>query len=304
MMAHADTVFKQGAAVRNPFRIADGRAYGPGVVDDRAGIIAGLYALRLLNERDFKDFGKITFLVNGDEEVGSGSSKELIMKLGKEHDYALCLEWGKPDDGIVGSRKGTARMVLKVKGKASHAGNAPYKGANAPVELAHQVLQLTALADKGKGTSVSFTIFKAGDKLNVIPDQAEARADVRVPTVEEFNRVEKGALELIKNRKVPDTEVKFSFTAGRPPFPLTQKGEALISPAQRVYQEIGQTFKVEPAGGGSDGNYTGFVGTPTIDGMAFIGGEGHTDKEYLEIGSISTRLYLLTKLLMELGLQK
>ncbi len=304
LMAHADTVFKQGTAAQNPFRIADGRAYGPGVVDDRAGILAGLYALRILNERGFRDFAKITFLINCDEEVGSGSSKELIMKLGKEHDYAICLEGGRPGDGIVGSRKGTARMIVEVKGRASHAGNAPYQGANALVELAHQVLQLSKLADKEKGTSVSFTIFKAGDKLNVIPDHAEARADVRVPTVQEFNRLDQGAKEIIKNKVVPDAEVKLSFTAGRPPYPSTPKGDALIAKAQNVYQEIGGHFKVEFSGGGSDGNYTAFVGAPTIDGMAFEGGNGHTDKEYLEIGSLSPRLYLLARLLMELGSQK
>ena len=132
-------------AADRPFRMTGGRAYGPGVADDKGGIVAGLYAIRLLKERGFKDFARITFLVNCDEEVGSPSSRELIQKLAREHDYVLCLEGGTAGDGVVAWRKGTARITVEVKGRASHAGAAPERGANALVELAHQVLQLRKL---------------------------------------------------------------------------------------------------------------------------------------------------------------
>ena len=148
LMAHADTVFKPGTAAQRPFEISEGKAYGPGVVDDKGSILTGLYALKLLKEIGFQDYARITFLINCDEEVGSPSSRDLIKKLAREHDYAICLEGGKEGDGLVNWRKGAARITVEVKGRASHAGNAPENGANALVELAHQVLQLRTLENK------------------------------------------------------------------------------------------------------------------------------------------------------------
>ena len=304
LMAHADTVFKPGTAAERPFKISNGKAYGPGVVDDKGSILTGIYALKLLKEIGFQDYARITFLINCDEEVGSPSSRDLIKKLAQEHDYAICLEGGKEGDGLVNWRKGAARITVEVRGRASHAGNAPENGANALVELAHQVLQLRTLENKKKGTTINFTIFHSGDKANVIPDMAIARADMRTLYPEEIERVRKAGLEMIKNKLVPDTKVEFSVTAGRPAFPKNDRTEALIARAQDIYGEIGLTLKVGGSGGGTDGNYTAVVGTATIDSMGFVGGKGHTADEYMNIDSIPPRLYLLTRMLMVLGSQK
>jgi len=304
LLAHADTVFKTGTAAERPFKISDGKAYGPGVIDDKGSILTGLYALKILKERGFRDYARITFLINCDEEVGSPSSRGLIMKLAQGHDYAICLEGGKEGDGLVNWRKGTARVTVEVKGRASHAGSAPEKGANALVELAHQVLQLRTLENKEKGTTINFTVFHSGDKTNVIPDSAIARADMRTHYPEEIERVKQSGLEMIKNKLVPDTQVKFSLTAGRPAFPKNDKTEALIARARGIYGEIGLHLNVGGGGGGTDGNYTALVGTATIDSMGFVGGQGHTADEYMNIDSIPPRLYLLTRMLMELGSQK
>ncbi len=304
LLAHSDTVFKVGTAAEHSFKVTQGRAYGPGVADDKGGIVAGLYALKLLQERGFKDYAGITFLINCDEEIGSPSSREVIKSLAREHDYVICLEGGRQNDGLVSWRKGTARVVVEVKGRASHAGSAPEGGVNALMELAHQVLQLKKLEDKEKKTTMNFTQFQAGDKLNVIPDSAVARADVRALYSEEFSRVQKSGLEIIKNRLYPESEVKFTLTMGRPPFPPNEKTDALIARAKSIYQEIGRSLKVNGSGGASDANDTVSVGTPTIDSMGLVGGKGHSPDEYIDIDKIPPRLYLLTRMLMELGVQR
>jgi len=304
LLAHSDTVFKVGTATERPLRITHGRACGPGVADDKGGLVAGLYAIKLLRERGFKDYGLITFLINCDEEIGSPSSRELIKNLAREHDYVICLEGGRQNDGLVNWRKGTARVVVEVKGRASHAGSAPESGVNALMELAHQVLQLKKLEDKEKKTTVNFSVFQSGDKLNVIPDYAVARADMRVLYPEEFARVEKSGLEIIKNKLYPESDVKFTLTMGRPAFPPNDKTEALITKAKSIYQEIGRSLKVIGSGGASDANDTVLIGTPTIDSMGLVGGKGHTAEEYIDIDKIPPRLYLLTRMVMELGAQK
>jgi glutamate carboxypeptidase len=301
LMAHVDTVFKVGTAAERPFRIQGDRAYGPGVSDDKGPVLTGLYAIKLLQDRGFKDYAKITYLLNVDEEIGSPSSKELIKELAKQHDYAICLEGGRSNDGVVSFRKGISYLQIEAVGRASHAGNAPEKGVNALLELVEQIPALARLANPEKGTTVSFTVFQSGDKTNVIPDKAMAKADIRVLLPEEMDRLEKEAAEVVTHKLLPESQIKLTIVRGRPPFPKNAATDALIEKAQSVYQEIGKTLTVAGSGGGSDGNYTAAVGTPTLDSLGFVGGGGHGVDEYLEIKSIAPRLYLLSRLLMELG---
>lgn len=301
MMAHIDTVFKVGAVAERPFRIKGDRAYGPGVVDDKGPVLNGLYAIKLLKNSSFKDFAQITYMINVDEEIGSPSSKELIKELAKQHDYAICLEGGRSDDGVVSFRKGISSLLIETKGRASHAGIAPEKGVNALLELVEQIPALARLANKDKGTSVSFTVFNSGDKTNVIPDKAIAMADIRILLPEEMDRLEQEAAEIVKNKLFSESELKLTIVRGRPPFPKNDATDALIDKVRDIYQEIGKTLTVAGSGGGSDANYTVSVGTPTIDSLGFVGGGGHGVDEYLEIKSITPRLYLLSRLLMDLG---
>ncbi len=228
LMAHMDTVFKEGSAAERPFHIKDGRAYGPGVMDDKGGIVAAIYALKVLHNLKFTDYAQITVLLDASEETGSGVATELIKKTAKEHDVTLNLEPGRPADGLVVWRKGSATALVEVKGKASHAGVAPELGRNAATEVAHQILQLGKLGDEEKKTTINFTVLKAGDRTNVIPDQASAKADVRAAVPEEFDRVEQDLARVSANRLVPDTEVKTSLVRGLPPMPqrLSRPGRA------------------------------------------------------------------------------
>jgi glutamate carboxypeptidase len=301
LMAHMDTVFKEGSAAERPFHIKDGRAYGPGVMDDKGGIVAGIYALKVLKNQGFKDYAQITFLLDASEETGSDAASELIRTTAKGHDVTLNLEPGRPADGLVVWRKGSATAVVEVKGKAAHAGVAPELGRNAAMEAAHQILQLGKLGDAEKKTTINFTVLKAGDRTNVIPDQATAKADVRAALPEEFDRIEKDLARVSANKLIPDTEVKTSLQRGLPPMPQTAESDKLVAIAQGIYGELGKTLTIEGSGGAADASLSAGVGTPTLDGFGIVGGNIHTPEEYAEVESVVPRVYLLSRMIMELS---
>ncbi|MFQ6346678.1 M20/M25/M40 family metallo-hydrolase [Pseudomonas sp. R11F] len=301
LMAHMDTVFKEGSAAERPFHIKDGRAYGPGVMDDKGGIVAGIYALKVLKNQGFKDYAQITFLLDASEETGSEAASELIRKTAKAHDVTLNLEPGRPADGLVVWRKGSATAVVEVKGKAAHAGVAPELGRNAAMEAAHQILQLGKLGDEEKKTTINFTVLKAGDRVNVIPDQATAKADVRAALPEEFDRIEKDLARVSANKLIPDTEVTTSLHRGLPPMPQTPESDKLVAIAQGIYGELGKTLTIEGSGGAADASLSAGVGTPTLDGFGIVGGNIHTPEEYAEVESVVPRVYLLSRMIMELS---
>jgi glutamate carboxypeptidase len=301
LLAHTDTVFEEGTAAKRPFKIVGGKAYGPGVMDDKGGIILGFEALKILQELKPKNFEKITFLINPDEEKGSFGSRELIKETAKKYDVALVLEFGSPEDKVTSWRKGIGYYGFEVKGKSAHAGAEPEKGCNALVEAAHQTLQLSKLGDASKQTSVNFTVFQAGDRRNTIPDSAKVQADVRVLEAQEYIRLERDFTRLSKSKLLPCTEIKVISDRGRPPFPPNPKTDALVKKAQAIYQTIGFKLGVEGSGGGTDGNYAASVGTTTLDALGPVGGGAHSQDEYIDLDRITPRIYLLTKLILDLG---
>lgn len=301
LLAHMDTVFKEGSAAARPFHIKDGRAYGPGVMDDKGGIVVALQALKILKDMNFKDYGQVTLLLDASEETGSEAASALIQKVAKEHDVTLNLEPGRPADGLVVWRKGSATAVVEVTGKASHAGVAPELGRNAAMEAAHQILQLGQLGDPEKKTTVNFTVINAGDRINVIPDHAVAKADVRAAVPEEFDRVEKDLARVASTRLIADTQVTTRLERGLPPMPQTPASDKLVAMAQGIYGELGRTLTVEGTGGAADASLAAAVGVPTLDGFGIVGGNIHTPEEYAEVESLAPRVYLLTRMLMELS---
>jgi glutamate carboxypeptidase len=304
LIAHMDTVFKAGTASEHPFRIEGGRAYGPGVCDDKGGIVTGLYALKILHDLNFKDFATITFLLNDNEEVGSPGTSRLLESLARKHDVAFNLEAGRTGDRLVVWRKGSAVIHVVVKGKASHAGNAPELGRNAAMEIAHQMLQLSKLEDPARLTTVNFTVVHSGDRENVIPAEALAEADVRAATPEEFSRVERDLAQIVKNKLIPDTQVTATLTRLFPPMPRNTTTDALAARAQLGYSELGRMLGTEGAGGAADISFCAGVGTPSLDGLGIVGGAGHSPDEFADLESLVPRLYLLARLVMETGKEK
>ena len=301
ILAHIDTVFKEGTAAAKPFYIKDGRAYGPGVMDNKGGVVAGLQALKILQKIGFKDYGQITFLIDTNEEVGSVGTSALIERVAKQHDVALNLEPGRPADGLVVERKGSATALIEVKGLASHAGVAPDAGRNAAMEVAHQVLQLSKTGDAAKKTTVNFTVLAANGPTNVIPASASAKGDVRAATPEELDRVEKDLLRISQNKLIPDTEVRVRLIRGLPPMPRSRASDKLVAMAEGIYGEIGKKLTIESSGGAADASLVAGVGVPVLDGFGIVGGGIHTPDEYAEVESVVPRLYLLSRMLMDLS---
>jgi glutamate carboxypeptidase len=198
-------------------------------------------------------------------------------------------------------RKGSGNIKVEVKGRAAHAGVAPDNGRNAAMELAHQLLQLGKLGNREMGTTVNFTVLKAGDRKNVIPDYAVAEGDMRALSSEEFDRVERALAAVSKNKLIPDTEVTTSLTRLFPIMPESAQTRALVAMAQSIYGELDKTLKLEGSGGAADSSFSAGVFKPTLDGLGLIGGSAHSLDEYSEIESIVPRFYLLTRMVMELG---
>lgn len=301
LMAHMDTVFPDGAARARPFRIDGKRAYGPGVMDNKGGIVSAIAALKLLRAQKFTDYAALTVFINTNEETGSRGSRALIEQLARSHDVVLNLEPGREPDGLVVERKGSAVVNLEVKGKAAHAGIAPDQGRNAAMEAAHQVLQLGKLGDADKRTTINFTVLKAGERSNVIPDSASAQADVRVAVPSEYARLQRDLTRVAATRLIPDTEVTATLTPGSPPMARNAATDALAARAVTIYAELGRQLSLQSTGGAADANYSAGAGVPTIDGLGVVGGAIHTPEEYADLDSFAPRFYLLARLIMELG---
>lgn len=301
LIAHMDTVFGPGTVATRPFTIKGDRAYGPGVMDDKGGIAMGIYVIRLLQETGFKNFGTISLVLNTNEETGSTGTRTLIEELAKAHDVAFNLEPGRAADGLVVWRKGSGLISVEVEGKSAHAGVEPEKGRNAAIELAHQALAINKLGDPATKTTVNFTVMKSGDRYNVIPDRAQGRADIRVMTVSEFDRVEKALNALSAQPSITDTKVNIKLDRNFPPMAINSGTDALAEKAQAVYSELGRKLTLEGSGGAADVNFVAGVGTRALDGLGIVGGGIHTADEYAELNSIAPRLYLLGRLIMEYG---
>jgi len=302
IIAHVDTVFGPGTAASRPFSMDQSRAYGPGVGDEKAGVVNAFTALKILHEMAFKNFATITFLLDDSEERGSPGSTNLIKRLAREHDVEFNMEPGDPPDALTVWRKGSASIRIHVKGRAAHAGMAPQDGRNAAVELMHQLSALQGVfPTSGSGITVNLTVLRAGERTNIIPDEAEATLNVRYRKVEEFDgilaKVEAGT----HNTQVPDTTVSVVHDPAFPPLTENAQIDALAARARAVYAEIGKTVELSGNGGASESALAMSEGTPALDGLGYVGGDFHTDHEWIDLNSVTPRLYLFTRLLMEIG---
>lgn len=298
-MAHMDTVFGPGTAAERPFTVDGEWAHGPGVSDCKAGIVTVVHGLKLL--KDFDGFKTITVLFNCDEEIGSPDSKDLIVELAKQHDYVLSFEPGSEADGVTTARKGNAKLHLQTFGKNSHAGSDPDKGRNALMELVWQIDQLADLGDPDKKTTVTFTKASCGDRINVVPDKAEAWADVRVFYPEELDRLDKDIAAASATRRINDCRVDAKLVRSRPPFPPSPGTDKLAALAAKIYGEIGRPLKSGPAGGASDVNYAVLGGAIALDSMGPAkGGPNHCPEEKAHIPTVAPRMYLLVRMVKEL----
>ena len=305
LIAHMDTVYPRGMLARQPFRIDGSRAYGLGVADDKHGVALILHGIGILQAMGFRDYGVLTVLINGDEEVSSPGSRTLVTQLGSEHDLVLSFEGIGGRDSIQLTTAGIAAVQLKVTGRAAHAGGAPQRGRNALYELAHQILQTRDLSNASTGVKINWTLANAGSARNVIPAEARATADVRVLRAADYGRIEQQIRDRMRHRSIPDTTVEVVFERVRPPLEATAASRAVAAHAQRVYRRIGRRLDVQMAasGGGTDAAFAALeTKAAVLEGFGLKGFGAHSDNaEYIEIPSIEPRLYLMTRMIMDVA---
>ena len=307
LLAHMDTVYPRGMLAQQPFRIDGDRAWGLGIADDRHGIAVILHSLAILKTMAFRDYGTVTVLINGDEEINSPASRNVITRLGAEHDAVLSFEGGgnAVSDQVRLATSGIAQAVLTVRGRASHAGAAPERGVNALYELAHQILQMRDLSDPAVGLKVNWTVANAGIVRNMIPPGAQAYADIRVDRLVDLDGIEQKLRERIKNKLLPEADVQLEFERTFPPLQPTDASRALAGHAQGIYREIGKDLFVRDRalGGGTDAaNAALKTRAPVVEGFGLRGFGAHsTNAEYILTSSIEPRLYLVARMIMDIA---
>ena len=308
LIAHMDTVYLRGMLKDQPFRIQGERAYGLGIADDKQGIALIVHTVAMLNKLGVKDYGTLTVLINGDEEISSPGSRSTITRVASVQDAVFSFEGGGNDGSLRLATSGIGSAYLTVEGRSSHAGARPEGGINALYELSHQILQMKDLSQNDKGLKLNWTVSQAGTNRNVIPAQATAQADARALRVADFDQLQAAMQERVKRQLVPDAKVQLKFEVRRPPLEATVASRKLGAHAQSIYVELGREMQVldVATGGGTDAAFAALQARgAVIEGFGLNGFGAHSnDAEYVVIGTIVPRLYLATRLIMDVAQDK
>ncbi|WP_336652294.1 MULTISPECIES: M20 family metallopeptidase [unclassified Leucobacter] len=298
LFAHMDTVFARGDAAARPFSIdADGKAHGPGVTDDKAGVIAGLHAAAQLIADGTEDYGELVLAFTPDEETGSAVGGPFLEALAEDADVAFCLECARENGDLVVSRKGAIDLNIEVHGRAAHSGIEPERGAHAGLEAAHLTVFLQELANTSTGLTVNVGILRAGDRTNIVPDRASLRVEMRAAQAaalaDVVARIEARAAQPV----VAGTRIELIVADDCPPLEETPAIARLGALAIDISQQLGFTPGLARTGGVSDGNRVAARGVPTLDGLGPVGGGDHTPEEWLDLSTVPERIALLAALI-------
>jgi glutamate carboxypeptidase len=290
LLGHLDTVWPVETLARMPWRVKDGWAHGPGVLDMKAGVVMALAAMKLVSEVDADR--PVVLLLSGDEETGSHQSRELIEEIATGCRAAFVLEPAQgPQGAYKTARKGVGQFRLEITGVPSHSGVDFNAGHSAIRELAWQIEQISALTDLARGTTLNVGVVGGGTQPNVVAASAWADIDLRVRTLADAEAV----TQQLKALKPRDAECTLRLTGGlnRPPMERTESTAALFAQAKELAAALGFTLEEAATGGGSDGNFTSALGVPTLDGMGAIGVGAHAENESIRIDSLAPRTALL-----------
>lgn len=301
LIGHIDTVFGPGTVAKWPFSNDGSRLHGPGVGDEKGGVVAGIKALELLKAAGFRDFASITFLIETSEERGSPGTRALIDRLLGQADVELNLEPGDAPDKITVWRKGSTVFTIDVTGRAAHAGVAPQDGRNAAVELLHQLQGYEQFPHTGEGLTVNLTLLSAGTRNNIIPDHATATFSVRPREPAQADAVGRALQAAAEHVVVPGTTVKIVREAAYPPLPNNPATDALAARAAKLYAATGRVLGTGGNGGASESALAAAKGVPALDGLGPVGGGFHSDGEFVDLSTVTPRLYLLAALIRDLG---
>ncbi|HYN08442.1 MAG TPA: M20 family metallopeptidase [Vicinamibacterales bacterium] len=300
LVGHFDTVWPVGQLARMPLEEKDGKLFGPGVLDMKAGLAIGITAARLLvSEVPAASRPRVRLLATTDEEIGSATSRAAIETLARESAAVLVLEPALPGGAVKTARKGVGEFELVVDGISSHAGADPGAGASAVHELARQITAIAGLSDPGRGLTVNVGVVEGGTRSNVVAERARAWIDVRIARIEDAAHIEHALAAL----RPADARVKLTVTGriNRPPMERTAGVARLYDMAKDVARGMGRALAEGATGGASDGNFTAALGIPTLDGLGAVGDGPHALHEHVVIKELAPRTALVAGLLARLG---
>jgi glutamate carboxypeptidase len=293
LLGHFDTVYDLGTLKSMPWKVSNGRAFGPGVYDMKAGIVQMLFAISALKSANAGRLPRpVRVWLVTDEEVGSDSSRAMTEKLAQQSAAVFVCEPSQgPTGALKTARKGVGDYTLKVTGIASHAGVDFTKGQSAIVELAKQITRIAAFTDLQRGLTVNPGVIHGGTRTNVIAAEAAVDIDVRIAKMKDAALIE----NKFRSLKPFNKKCKLELSGGinRPPMERTSGVAALYKQAQAVAKELGFKIEEKSTGGGSDGNFTAGLGIPTLDGMGAVGEGAHAINESIVISELPTRTALL-----------
>ncbi|WP_411104220.1 M20 family metallopeptidase [Streptomyces sp. cmx-4-9] len=301
LAGHMDTVFEDGTAAARPFTLAGSLAHGPGVSDDKGGLLAGLTALEILEEAGFHQYAELVLLATPDEEIGSPSSTEVTRQTARGMHYALALECARENGDVVIARKGVADFLITVNGRAAHAGIEPERGAHAALAAAHLTLALQALNGRWDDATVNVGVVRAGTRANIVPPQAELHVEVRAATAATVQRISAAIQELASRTEVPGTTADVRQLDLCPPMEDTPASRRMFQLARAEGYKLGLHFGAAATGGVGDANAIAGTGVPVLDGLGPVGGADHTPEEWLDTDSIAPRIALLASLVVALA---
>jgi glutamate carboxypeptidase len=299
LIGHMDTVFGPGTAALRPFRRDGDRATGPGTSDMKGELLAGLHAIGALQAAGAKP--AISFVANPDEEIGSPFSGHHIRALAAEHDAALVLECARENGDIVSARKGVADLVIDFHGRAAHAGVEPEKGRNAILAAARAVEALHALNGRWEGVTVNAGVIEGGTRPNVIAAECRLEVDLRAPTAHAFDEARRAVDLITAEPTVRGVIADLREAATHRPMETSPAAKRLAQLAASIAADLGFELHDAATGGASDANTTSAAGLPTLDGLGPIGGDDHSDDEWLDLSSVVPRTTLLAALIARIA---
>ena len=296
VLSHLDTVHAIGIKeTKNPIRREDDKVFGPGIYDMKAGAYIALHAMRHLIREGKETPLPVTFMFIPEEEIGSPTSKKMIAEEGQKNKYVLVTEPAREGGKIVTARNGRLQYEIKVKGVPAHAGARHMDGRSAIREMAHIILKLEALTDYEKGQTCSVGIINGGTLTNVVPEDCTISVDIRIPDMDAANEV----MAFVEGLEPEDKDCVINVEGGidRPPYEKFEGIEKLFEHAKKCAAEISFDLQDLKTGGGSDGNFTGALGIPTLDGLGADGHGAHSNDEFIYYSSLVERCRLMIRMM-------
>jgi glutamate carboxypeptidase len=299
LMGHRDTVFPDGEAARRPFTITNGRAYGPGVADMKAGLVMNAFVLAA-----FEKFGgapsPMVALFTGDEEIGSPEGRAVIEAEARNARAVFNSEPGRVSGNIVSARKGGVFSHFAIEGKAAHSGGSFQDGISAIGELAHKILAIHALTDLDAGITLNVGLVSGGQSVNTVAPHAEGQIDLRYVEPPQRERIMAEIERIIRTAHIPGTRAELTIKGEFLPMLQTPAAKAMLEVYQQAAAASGFHPEGEFTGGCADSGFTTAVGAPTLCAVGPVGGKAHSPEEFLEVGSIVPRAQALARTILRL----